>query len=59
MSIRKIIPVILIIAVAGLALAACMNNERADTQPAPETTPDYVPNGMNGANGTNGVNGVI
>lgn len=63
MSIRKIIPVILVLAVVGAALAACMNNDAANTQPAP--TANYEPNatnpatGMNnavdGANGTSGV----
>ena len=58
MSIRKIIPVILILAVVGAALAACMNNDAANTQPAP--TADYepeatmVPGGNN--NGAAGMN---
>lgn len=40
MRIRKIIPFILMLAAAGLALAACMNND-AGVQPAP--TANYAP----------------
>ena len=46
MNIRKIIPVILMLAVVGAALAACMNNDAANTQPAP--TANYEPNATNG-----------
>ncbi len=51
---RKIIPVILIVAAACLALAACMNNGGTTTRPAP--TANYAPNATDGANG-NGVAG--
>ena len=51
---RKIIPVILIVAVACVALAACMNNGGTTTRPAP--TANYAPNATDGANG-NGVAG--
>ena len=50
---RKIIPVILIVAAACLALAACMNNGGTTTRPAP--TANYAPNATDGANG----NGVV
>ena len=50
MRILKIIPFILMLAAAGLALAACMNND-AGVQPAP--TANYAPNG----NGTAAQNG--
>jgi len=43
---RKIIPVILIIAAACLALAACMNNGGTTTRPAP--TANYAPNATDG-----------
>ena len=46
MNIRKIIPVILMLAVVGAALAACMNNDAA-VQPAP--TASFAPNATNGA----------
>ena len=49
MSIRKIIPVILIVAVVGAMLAACMNNEAADVQPSP--TANYAPSATSGAAG--------
>lgn len=61
MNIRKIIPVILILAVAGAALAACMNNDAANVQPEP--TANYYPNAtmgatdMSGANNANNANG--
>ena len=48
MSIRKIIPVILIVAVAGVALAACMNNDAANVQPG--STADYMPGATGNAN---------
>ena len=51
---RKIIPIILIVAAACLALAACMNNGGTTTRPAP--TANYAPNATDGANG-NGVAG--
>jgi len=60
MNIRKIIPVILMLAVVGAALAACMNNDAA-VEPAP--TASFAPNATNGAannaqNGArNGANG--
>ena len=43
---RKIIPVILIVAAACLALAACMNNGGTTTRPAP--TANYAPNASGG-----------
>ena len=52
MSIRKIIPVILIVAVAGIALAACMNNDAANVRPEP--TADYMPGANGNANGAAG-----
>ena len=44
---RKIIPVILIVAAACLALAACMNNGGTSTRPAP--TANYAPSATDGA----------
>ena len=59
MSIRKIIPVILIIAAAGMALAACMNNDTANLPPAPTATADFAPGGVqNGAQNGNGAAGM-
>ena len=46
MRIRKIIPFILMLAAAGLALAACMNND-AGVQPAP--TANYAPSATGSA----------
>ena len=43
---RKIIPVILIVVAACLALAACMNNGGTTTRPAP--TANYAPNALDG-----------
>ena len=58
MSIRKIIPVILIIAAVGLALAACMNNDTANLPPAPTATADFAPGGaQNGAQNGSGAAG--
>ncbi len=54
MNIRKIIPVILILAVAGAALAACMNNDAANVQPEP--TANYYPNATMGATDMSGAN---
>ncbi|MBR2796334.1 MAG: YhcN/YlaJ family sporulation lipoprotein [Clostridia bacterium] len=51
---RKIIPVILIVAAACMALAACMNNGGTTTRPAP--TANYAPNATDGA-GNNAQNG--
>ena len=48
---RKIIPVILIIAAACLALAACMNNGGTNAQPTPGPTANYAPNATEGTNG--------
>ncbi len=50
MSIRKIIPVILILAVAGALLAACMNNDAANVQPG--ATADYMPGAGAGSAGS-------
>ena len=44
---RKIIPVILIVVAACMALAACMNNGGA--RPAPGPTANYAPNATDGA----------
>ena len=53
---RKIIPVILIIAAACLALAACMNNGGTTTRPAP--TANYAPGATDGTgNGAQNGNG--
>ena len=49
---RKIIPVILIVAAACLALAACMNNGGTTTRPAP--TANYAPNATDGSGAQNG-----
>ena len=60
MSIRKIIPIILIIAAACLGLAACMNNGGTSAQPTPGPTANYAPNATDGAangNGTAGMSG--
>ena len=52
---RKIIPVILMIAAACLALAACMNNGGTGAQPTPSATANYAPNNTDGnAYGTPG-----
>lgn len=48
---RKIITVILMIAAACLALAACMNNGAANVQPTPEPTASYEPNATDNATG--------
>ena len=56
MNIRKIIPVILMLAVVGAALAACMNNDAANTQPAP--TANYEPNATMGTQNGNGAAGM-
>jgi len=46
---RKIIPVILIVAAACLALAACMNNGGTSVQPTPGPTANYAPNATDGS----------
>ena len=51
---RKIIPVILIIAAACLALAACMNNGGTNAQPTPGPTANYAPNATDGGGAQNG-----
>ena len=51
---RKIIPVILIIAAACLALAACMNNGGTNAQPTPGPTANYAPNATDGSGAQNG-----
>ena len=50
MNIRKFIPMILLLALAGALLAACMNNDSADVQPDP--TANYYPNATNGTGAT-------
>ena len=59
---RKIIPIILVIAAACLALAACMNNGAGDARPSPEPTANYAPgvdnNGGNGMGSGSGVGGM-
>ena len=56
---RKIIPVILIVAAACLALAACMNNGGTSVQPTPGPTANFAPNATDGSaqngNGTAGL----
>ena len=49
---RKIFSIVLIVVVAGLTLAACMNNDAENTQP--QTTADYAPQATAGANGATG-----
>ena len=56
MNSRKIIPVSLMLAVVGAALAACMNNDAANTQPAP--TANYEPNATMGTQNGNGAAGM-
>ena len=56
MNIRKIIPVILMLAVVGAALAACMNNDAVNTQPAP--TANYEPNATMGTQNGSGAAGM-
>ena len=51
---RKIIPAILIIAAACLALAACMNNGGTNAQPTPGPTANYAPNATDGSGAQNG-----
>ena len=51
---RKIIPVILIVAAACLALAACMNNGGTNAQPTPGPTANYAPNATDGSDAQNG-----
>ena len=51
---RKIIPVILIVAAACLALAACMNNGGTNAQPTPGPTANYAPNATDGSGAQNG-----
>ena len=58
MNIRKIIPFILLIAVACMALAACMNNGATNAQPTPTPTADYGPNPTAGATGATGATGM-
>ncbi len=55
---KKIIPIILVLAVAALTLAACMNNDAANVQPDP--TANFDPNpttGIQSGNGTAGMSG--
>ena len=54
MNIRKFIPMILLLALAGALLAACMNNDSADVQPDP--TANYYPNATMGATDMSGAN---
>ena len=58
MSIRKTIPVILIIAAACLALAACMNNGAGIVGNTPEPTANYAPNATDGAPTDTGAQGM-
>jgi len=48
MNYRKLIPFILVVAAAGLLLAACMNNGTG-AQPTPRPTANYAPGGQDGA----------
>ena len=52
MNIRKIIPVILMLAMAGAILAACMNDDAANVQPDP--TANFYPNATMGAGDNRG-----
>ena len=55
---KKIIPIILVLAVAALTLAACMNNDATNVQPDP--TANFDPNpttGIQSGNGTAGMSG--
>ena len=54
MDIRKIIPVILVIAVAGMGLAACMNNGAGIVGATPEPTADFAPNATDNGAAQNG-----
>ena len=51
---RKIIPVILIVVAACMALAACMNNGGTNAQPTPGPTANYAPNATDGSGAQNG-----
>ncbi len=55
---RKIIPVILIVVAACLALAACMNNGGTSARPTPGPTANYAPGADNGAQNGNGAAGL-
>ena len=57
MSIRKIIPVILVLAMAGAILAACMNDDTANVQPDP--TANFYPNATMGAGDNRNGNGAM
>ena len=53
---KKIIPIILVLAVAALILAACMNNDAANVQPDP--TANFDPNPTTGVQSGNGAAGM-
>lgn len=53
---KKIIPIILVLAVAALILAACMNNDAANVQPDP--TANFDPNPITGVQSGNGAAGM-
>ena len=53
---KKIIPIILVLAVAALILAACMNNDAANVQPNP--TANFDPNPTTGVQSGNGAAGM-
>ena len=57
MSFRKIIPFILIVAVVGIGLAACMNNGAGIVGNTPEPTPNYAPNASNAPQAGSGAQG--
>lgn len=55
---RKVITIILIVAAAALALAACMRNDAAENTAIPQTTADYAPQATaNNAGGAGGITG--
>ena len=54
---RKVFSIVLIVVVAGLVLAACMNNDAESPQTRPQATADYAPQATAGANGVSGATG--
>ena len=53
---RKVFSIVLVLVVAGLVMAACMNNDSSGVMSTPEPTADYAPgaDGNNGAGMNNG-----
>ena len=63
MNIRKIIPIVIVIAAACFALTACMNSGDTGVQTTPSATADFNPGattgtGVNNGNGTAGSTGM-